>query len=127
MKESQDKYSELQARNNSLLTDLQNEKTTSATFSQRITLLEEKCEDATASAASSAFSIFAQQDFKELAIRTNQEHYELISELFQTLDDIFETHTTFGKMSIILEDQVEKREQASKFYDNILDWKRYIG
>ena len=28
-------------------------------------------------------------------------------------------------MSIVLEDQVEKREQASKAYDNILDWKRY--
>ena len=29
-------------------------------------------------------------------------------------------------MSFVLEDQVEKREQASKYYDNILDWKRYM-
>ena len=49
----------------------------------------------------------------------------MISELFQNLDDIFETHIAFGKMSIVLEDQVEKREQASKAYANILDWKRY--
>ena len=30
-------------------------------------------------------------------------------------------------MSVVLEDQVEKREQASKYPDSILDWKRYMN
>ena len=29
-------------------------------------------------------------------------------------------------MSVVLEEQVEKREQASKAYDAILDWQRYM-
>ena len=33
----------------------------------------------------------------------------LIRELFQTLDNIFETNIAFGKMYVALEDQVEKR------------------
>ena len=58
--------------------------------------LEKQCEDATASAASSSFSRFSQEEFKELAIRTNHEHYELITDLFHTLKDIYETHIDFG-------------------------------
>ena len=42
------------------------------------------------------------------------------------MDDILETHVSFGKMSVNLENQVAKREQASKAYDDILDWKRYM-
>ena len=83
-------------------------------------------EDATASKCSSLFSRFSQEEFKELAIRTNQEHYELITDLFQTLNDIYETHIAFGQMSIVLEEQVEKREKSSKAYDDILDCQRYM-
>ena len=96
------------------------------TLAQNIALLEKKCEDATASAASTSFSRFSQEEFKELAIKTNQEHYDLITELFETVNDIYETHIASGQMSIVLEYQVEKREQASKAYDAILDWKRYM-
>ena len=37
-----------------------------------------------------------------MALRTNREHHELISELFKTLDNIFETDVTFDKMSLAL-------------------------
>ena len=93
---------------------------------KRIATLEKQCEDATTSAASSAFSRFSQQDFKDLAIQTNQEQHELLIELFKTLDDILETHVSFGKMFVALENQVAKGEQASKDYDVILDWQRYM-
>ena len=46
--------------------------------------------------------------------------------MFRTLDDIFETHVVFGKMFVTLEEQTTKREQDSKAYDDILDWKRYM-
>ena len=49
------------------------------------------------------------------------EHHDLVSELFKTLDNIFETHMTFDKMSVVLEDLVEKRQQASKAYDEVTD------
>ena len=42
------------------------------------------------------------------------------------MNDIYETHISFGQMSIVLEKQVQKREQASKAYDAILDWQRYM-
>ena len=58
-----------------------------------------------------------------MAIQVNQEHHELITEMFRTLDDIFETHVVFGKMSFTLEEKMTKREQASKAYDDILDSK----
>ena len=61
-----------------------------------------------------------------MALRTNREHHELINELFKTLDNIFETHVTFDKMSFALEDLVDKRKQASKEYDEVTDWQRYI-
>ena len=38
-----------------------------------------------------------------------------------------ETHVTFGKMYVTIEEQEAKREQASKAYDDILDWKRYMN
>ena len=33
---------------------------------------------------------------------------------------------TFDKMSVVLEDLVEKRQQASKVYDEVTYWKRYM-
>ena len=84
-------------------------------------MLERQCEDATASAASSLFSEFSQEEFKELAIRINNEHHDLVCELFKTLDNIFETHMVFDNMSIFLEDLVDKRQQASKAYDEVVD------
>ena len=33
---------------------------------------------------------------------------------------------TFEKMYVVLEDLVEKRQQASKAYDEVADWKRYM-
>ena len=91
-------------KNTSLQDELLSEKTANVVFAHRISLLEKQCEYATASAASSLFSRFSQHEFKELAIRINQENHELISELFQTMDDIFETYIAFGKMSVVLED-----------------------
>ena len=61
-----------------------------------------------------------------MAIQVNQEHHELITEMFRTLDDIFETHVVFGKISVTLEEQTTKIEQASKAYDDILDWQMYM-
>ena len=79
-----------------------------------IVMLEKQCEDATSSLASSSFSKFSQQEFKDLAIQINQEHHELLTELFNTLDDIQETHVAFEKMSVTLEEQTTKREQDFK-------------
>ena len=93
---------------------------------EKVALLERQCEDATASVASSSFSKFFHEEFKELAIRTNKEHHDLVCELFKTLDNIFETHMVFDKMSVVLEDLVEKRQQASKSYDELVEWKRYM-
>ena len=121
MKISEDKYDELQVKSTSLQLELEGEKTENATFVQKIALFEKQCEDATTSAASSSLSRFSQQEVKELVIKTNQEHYDLITELFQTMNDIYETDIAFGQMSIVLKEWVEKREKASKAYDTILD------
>ena len=113
-------------RNVSLHDELQREKITNATLVQKVTLLEKQYEDATTSAASSSFSKFSQEEFKEIALRTNRENHDLVCELFKTLDNICETHMTFEKMSVVLEDLVEKRQQASKAYDEVTVWKRYM-
>ena len=98
MKTSKDKYNELQVKSAFLKVELQNEKTPNDNFTHRIPSLEKQCEDA----SSSSFSRFSQEEFKELAIRTNQEHYALIADLFQTLNDIYESHITFGQMYVVL-------------------------
>ena len=46
--------------------------------------------------------------------------------MFRTLDDIFETYVAFDKMSVTLEEYKAKRQQASKSYDDILYWQRYM-
>ena len=69
----------------------------------------------------SLFSKLSQEEFKELDLRTNREHYDLVNELFKSLNNIFETHETFDKMSVGLEDLIEKRKQASKAYDEVTD------
>ena len=117
-----DKDSELQVKNVSLQNELQREKTNNATLAQKVVLLEKQYEDAIASATSSSFSKFSQEEFKEIEIRTNREHFDLVSELFRTLADIFETHTVFDKMFVVLEDPIEKRQWASKAYDELIDW-----
>ena len=89
-------------------------------------MLVKEIEDATASVALSSFSKFSKEEIKELAIRINGEHYCLVCELFKPLDNIFETHTVFDKMYVVLEDLVEKRKHASKAYDKVVDWKRYM-
>ena len=108
-------------KNATLSEELQKEKNDNTTLFQKVAVLERKNEDANASASSSSFSKFSQEEFKELVIRTNREHYDLICELFKTLTDIFQTHMVFDKMSIILEDLIEKRQQASKAYVEVTD------
>ena len=100
---------------------MQREKNDNATLVQKVVVLERQNEDATASVASSSFSKFSQEAFKELAIRTNWEHFDMVCELFNTLADIFETHTVFDKMSVVLEDLIKKRQQDSKAYDEVTD------
>ena len=65
------KYNDLQVKSTSLQVELQNQKTPNDNFSHRIPSLENQCEDATASAASSSFSKFSQDEFKEMDIKTN--------------------------------------------------------
>ena len=125
-RQHEDMYDELQVNNVSLHDELQRETTTNSNLVQKVALLEIQYEDAIASAASSSFSKFSQEEFKDLVIQTNWEHHDLVIELFKTLDNIFETHMTFDRMSVVLEDLVEKRQQASKAYDEVTDWKRYM-
>ena len=61
-----------------------------------------------------------------MAIKINEDHYELITELFHNLNDIYETHIAFGQMVVVLEYHMEKRGKASKAFDQIVDWKRYM-
>ena len=49
----------------------------------------------------------------------------LITDLFHSLNDNYETYISFGQMVIVHEDHMEKREKASKALDEIVDWKRY--
>ena len=105
---------------------MQNEKTMNAANTQRIALVIRQCEDATASAASSTFFRFSKQEFQYLAIQVNQEYHYLITEMFRTLDDIFETYVSFDKSFVTLETQTANREQYSKAYDAIVDWRRYM-
>ena len=72
------------------------------------------------------FLSFPHQEFKYFSIQINQEHCELLIEIFNTLDDVMETHVTFEKMYVTIEEQEDKREQASKSYDDTLDRKRYM-
>ena len=67
-------------------------------------------EDEAALAVSSSFSSFSQEEFKELAVRTNREHFDLVCEFLGTLVDAFETHIVFDKMFMVLEDLIEKRQ-----------------
>ena len=50
----------------------------------------------------------------------------MICELFKTLDDIIENHVVFDKMFVVLEDLIGKRQQASKAYDEVTNWQRYM-
>jgi hypothetical protein len=54
------------------------------------------------------------------------EHHKLLDELFSSLNNIQETYNVFEKLSVILEQQIKKRQQASKAIDDIVDWKRHI-
>ena len=109
-------------KNIALSVELQRENNDNATLVQKVEVLERQNEDAATSAASSSFSKFSQEEFKELSIRTNREQFDLVCELFNTLADIFETHTMFDKIFVVLEDVIEKRQQASKSYDEVTDW-----
>ena len=117
----EDKFKYLWLKNDSLQAELQNERTMNAANTQRIALVIRQCEDATASAASSAFFRFSKHKFQDLAIQVNQEHHGLTTEMFRTLDEIFETYVAFDKMNVVLEDHVSKREKASKSCDDVLD------
>ena len=105
-KQHEEKYDESQLKNITLSVELHRENTDNATLVQKVAILERQNEDATTSAASSSFSRFSKEEFKELAIRTNREHFDLVCELFRTLVDIFETQIVFDKMSVILEDLI---------------------
>ena len=95
--------------NVTLSVEMQREKNDNSTLVQKVVVLERQNEDATASATSSSFSRFSHEEFKEIAIRNNREHFYLVCELFGTLANIFETHRVFDKMSVVLQDLIEKR------------------
>ena len=61
---------ELQEMNVALNGELQRERTVNVTLAQKVELLVKEIEDATASAASSSFSKFSKEEFKELAIES---------------------------------------------------------
>ena len=103
-RQHENRCDELQEMNVALSGELQRERTINVTLAKKVELLVKEIEDATASAASSSFSKFSKEEFKELTIRINRENYCLVCELFKTLDNIFETHTVFDKMSVVLED-----------------------
>ena len=118
-KQNEAKQGEIQVKNITLNEELQRENNDNATLVQKFAVLERQNKDATTSAASSSFSKFSQEEFKELAIQTSREHYDLVCELFKTnlvcelfktLDDIFETHMVFHKMYVVLKDLIEKRQ-----------------
>ena len=67
-KQHEAKQDEIQVKNATLSEELQKEKNDNATLVQKFALLERQYEDATASATSSSFSKFSQEEFKELAI-----------------------------------------------------------
>ena len=50
----------------------------------------------------------------------------MVCELFGTLTDIFDIHTVFDKISMDLEDLIEKIQQASKAYDEVTDCESYM-
>ena len=58
----------------SLSGELQRETIVNITLAQKVELLVKEIEDATTSAASSSFSKFSKEKFKELSIRINREH-----------------------------------------------------
>ena len=101
-KQHGDKQDELQLKNVILSVELQREKNDNATLVQKVVVLERQIEDATASAASYSFSKFSQEELKELAIRTNREHYYLVCELFNNLDDILRLTWCLKKCLLLL-------------------------
>ena len=79
-KQHEDKQDDLQLKNVALSEELQKEKNDNATLVQKVAVLERKIEYETTITASSSFSRFFQEEFKELAIRTNREHFDLVCE-----------------------------------------------
>ena len=63
-KQHEAKKDELQVKNATLSEELQKEKNDNVTLVQKVAVLERQNEDATASAASSSFSKFSQEEFK---------------------------------------------------------------
>ena len=56
-------YDEIQEMNVSLSEELQRERIVNVTFIQKVALLERQCEDAIASATSSSYSKFSQEEY----------------------------------------------------------------
>ena len=74
-KQHEDKHDELQLKNVTLSVELQRENNDNATLVEKVAVLERKNEYAIATVASSSSSRFSQEEFRDIAIRSNKEYF----------------------------------------------------
>ena len=61
-----------------------------------------------------------------MASRMQDELHKVMVSLFEGLNEIQETHNAFELQSDILHDHNTRRKEATKAYDNLVDWQKYI-
>ena len=93
---------------------------------ENITTLEQQLEDFQFIYVASSFSKFTKEEFQELASKIQHDLNKVMLGLFEGLNYIQETYNSFEHQFDLLYDHNKTRKHATKYYDDMVDWTRYI-
>ena len=88
--------------------------------------LENQLKQLQISSAASSSSTLIVEEFKQLAIRVNEQYHQCMPSLFRALCKIQELYKTFEEQSHVLEDNDTQKTVAMKALENVSGWKIHI-
>ena len=76
--------------------------------------------------ATSSFSKFTGEEFKQLACRIHDDFYQGRVILFEGFNEMQKLYNAFVHQSEIIHDHNRRINEVTRAFDNLVDWKKYI-
>ena len=93
---------------------------------KNIATLEQQLKDFQLASATSSFSKFTGEEFKHLACRIHDDFHQEMVSMFEGFNETQELYNAFERQSDILHDHNRRRNEATRAFDNLVDWQKYI-
>ena len=124
--EYDEKLRQLQGKNDYLKQQLEKEDDLNKQQANKISIFEQQLKDLQLASTTYSFSKFTGKEFKQLAYRIHDHYYQGMINLFKGFNEMQELYNAFEHQPSLLHDHNKRRKEATRAYDNIIHWEKYI-